>query len=364
MDRNSAVMNKIRGSLVGGAIGDALGYPVEFWGEEQIFEKYGSGGIDYYEIDENSGLAVISDDTQMTLFTASALLFGEYRQRARGISGDPRHYALPAYLGWLHTQQYPYSIKNRIPEDWRGWASFLLQDVAKLYVRRAPGITCLNALKHRKEKHEKNIHVSDYIADTINNSKGCGGIMRVAPLGLAIGSWKMDRLDMEGAQLAAITHSHPLGYMPAAILTHILNRLVYSPADLKSIVIEAKEFVHNLFSEEPYGVELSRIIDMAITLSENHESDLENIHKLGEGWVAEETLAISLYCSLRYKDDFSKAIIAAVNHKGDSDSTGTITGNIMGALLGYDAIESKWITSLELHDLILQVADKLFADLA
>lgn len=356
--------NRIRGSLIGGAVGDALGYPVEFMNEEQIFKKYGDNGIECYDINKDSNLAIISDDTQMTLFTANALLFAMHRQRNRGISGDPRHYALHAYLGWLHTQQFPYSKENRIPDDWCGWASYLLQDIPELYVRRAPGMTCLDGLRRRKEKVDNNIHISDYISDKINDSKGCGGVMRVAPLGLAVGFWEMDRLDMEGAQLAAITHTHPLGYMPAAMLTHILNKLVYSDceSDLKSIIIEAQRFVSNLFADSPYITDLNSIITTAITLSENDDSDIANIHKLGEGWVAEEALAISLYCSLKYKDDFSKAIIASVNHSGDSDSTGAITGNIMGAILGYDKIEETWTSSLQLHDLILQIADNLYTD--
>lgn len=364
MDKNCAIKNRIRGSLIGGAVGDALGYPVEFMNEEQIFQKYGNTGIEHYELDRSSGLAVISDDTQMTLFTANALLFGMHRQRARGISGEPRHYALHAYLGWLHTQQFPYSKENRIPDNWCGWTSYLLQDVPELYVRRAPGITCLNGLGRRKEKVDNNIHISDYIAEKINDSKGCGGVMRIAPLGLAISFWDKERLDLEGAQLAAITHTHPLGYMPAAVLTHILNRLVYSEGEtnLKSIIIEATNFVNTLFAENPYISELTDIINKAIVLSENNGSDIENISQLGEGWVAEESLAISLYCSLKYKDDFSKAVIASVNHKGDSDSTGALTGNIMGALLGYEKIEQKWISSLELHDLILQIADNLYTD--
>ena len=98
---------------------------------------------------------------------------------------------------------------------------------------------------------------------------------------------------------------------------------------------------------------------MAVSLSKNQETDLDNIHRLGEGWAAEETLAIAIYCSLRHSDDFSAGIIAAVNHKGDSDSTGAVTGNILGALLGYQAIEEKWKQNLELADVILEMADDL-----
>ena len=66
-----------------------------------------------------------------------------------------------------------------------------------------------------------------------------------------------------------------------------------------------------------------------------------------------------MYCSLRYQNDFSKGIIAAVNHNGDSDSTGAVTGNILGALYGYDAIENKWKDNLELIDVIMKVSDDL-----
>ena len=101
------------------------------------------------------------------------------------------------------------------------------------------------------------------------------------------------------------------------------------------------------------------MIDRAVALSENKKRDLDNIHQLGEGWVAEETLGIALYCSLRYQDDFSAGMIAAVNHKGDSDSTGAVTGNILGALVGYEAIDEKWKNNLELADVILEMADDL-----
>ena len=87
--------------------------------------------------------------------------------------------------------------------------------------------------------------------------------------------------------------------------------------------------------------------------------DLENITALGGGWVAEETLAIAVYCSLRHVDDFSAALTAAVNHDGDSDSTGAVTGNIIGAWLGFDAIEGRWKTGLELYDVLMELADDL-----
>ena len=186
--------------------------------------------------------------------------------------------------------------------------------------------------------------------------------MRVAPMGLL--NWSdIKALDYEGAQVTAITHGHSLGYMSSAVLVHIINRLVYPVSEgqsLKDIVLEARDTVSEIFANDPFLPKLRTIINLAVDLAENStDSDLENIHKLGEGWVAEETLGISLYCSLKYQHDFSAGVIASVNHKGDSDSTGAVTGNILGALLGYQAIEEKWKDRLELKNVILEIADDL-----
>jgi ADP-ribosylglycohydrolase len=229
-----------------------------------------------------------------------------------------------------------------------------LRDVPQLYRRRAPGITCLSALKQGPR-------ADDYIKAHINSSKGCGGVMRVAPVALNYDLRDIQTVDMEAAQIAAITHGHSLGYMPAAVLAHIINRIVFPKKEmtLKEIVREAEETAEDMFKGDKHLRELTDLIDLAVELSENDDSDLDNIHKLGEGWVAEETLAISIYCALKYQDDFSVGIIAAVNHKGDSDSTGAVTGNILGALLGYEAIDEKWKTDLELLDVILEMADDI-----
>ena len=87
--------------------------------------------------------------------------------------------------------------------------------------------------------------------------------------------------------------------------------------------------------------------------------ELDAIRQLGEGWVAEETAAIAVYCALRYADDFERAIIASVNHSGDSDSTGAVTGNILGAYLGYSAIPEKFLDNLELADILTDFATRL-----
>lgn len=352
-------LDKIRGSLIGGAIGDALGYPIEFDHESTIFARYGEKGISEYVTDEITGKAVISDDTQMTLFTGNGLLVGNTRMAMRGIGAAPHCYVAKAYGDWLFTQDNVYSEAS-LKDSKKAGISWLLE-VPELFCRRAPGNTCLTALRHPQK-------VEDCIRNPINTSKGCGGIMRVSPVALLYdgsesGTMDIHDLDKEGAYIAAITHGHPLGYMPAAVVTHIINRMVYGPKmSLKEAVIEAKKTCGEIFAGFKYLDDMNRIMDLALELSENDEKDTNNIHKLGEGWVAEETLGIALYCALKYQNDFSRAVTVAVNHNGDSDSTGAVTGNILGAIVGYAAIEDKWKKDLELHDVILEMADDLCHD--
>lgn len=346
------VQDRIRGCLIGGAAGDALGYPVEFFSEQTLRERCGDGGIRQYIPDPVSGTARISDDTQMTLFTANGLLAGDTRMALRGIGAQPHGYVSRAYQDWLITQR-----TSAPARDTRASVCWLM-DIPALYRCRAPGNTCLSALTQQQEQPP----LESYIGQPQNHSKGCGGVMRVAPLGVSRYTvMPIDALDREGAELAAITHGHSLGYMPAAVLTHILHRIVYpeQARTLLQIVCEARDTVRTLFAGDKHLDELTARIDLAVRLADNQAPDLENIHRLGEGWVAEETLAVAVYCALRHADDFSAGIIAAVNHRGDSDSTGAVTGNILGALLGYDAIDRAWTRDLELRDVILELADDL-----
>ena len=363
--RKKDIQDRVRGSLIGGAAGDALGYAIEFDSEESIFAQYGERGIQSFS--PVNGRALISDDTQMTLFTAEALRFGAVRRQEEGLHDKPRHYAAAAYQDWLITQEMEYKKACRAYGGFQeakypeGPICTTLLHTPELFSRRAPGNTCLSSLWGRREQRKKGWTTDSYIADPLNHSKGCGGVMRAAPVGMIL--WEDSReMDLESAEIAAITHGHPLGYMPAAVLSHVVHRLIYGPETmtLRQIVEEARDTVAKVFAEDGFAGSLTKLIDRAIALSENELDDLDNIHTLGEGWVGDEALAIALYCSLKYENDFSGGLIAAVNHRGDSDSTGAITGNILGALIGYEAMEQKWKDHLELREEILQTADRLY----
>jgi len=226
--RKERVKDCIRGSLIAGAAGDALGYPVEFMSRNAILLKYGESGITQFELD-NNGKALVSDDTQMTLFTANGMLMGITRGCMRGIGGDPKDYVDGAYLDWYYTQ-------TGKKESMLGDIDFhytWLRDLPELAYRRAPGTTCLNACEALLHREKPN-----------NNSKGCGGIMRVAPMGLLAASMpklyeNSLSLAEAGAHIARVTHLHPLGYLPAALMTLLISRIVpLTPSEVKETIIE------------------------------------------------------------------------------------------------------------------------------
>lgn len=333
------------GCLIGSAAGDALGYEVEFMCEKEIFSKFGASGITDYVL--HNGNALISDDTQMTLFTATGLLNGYVRGKVRGIFGGYPSYIRHHYKAWYKTQNMRYSEPTEFAYSW------LMYD-NRLYSQRAPGVTCLTALESDN---------NGSIDNSLNNSKGCGGIMRVAPIGLWFARCGIGAKEtaLIGAEAAAITHGHPLGYIPSGFLSVLIREIILDgEKSLRDLVCAALETTEKVFAGTEYLDDFSRLIKMAIELSEDSTDTLTAIHKLGEGWVAEETAAIAVFCALRYCNSFEKAIAAAVNHNGDSDSTGAICGNILGAYLGLEAIPDKFRNGLELSDIITEIASDLW----
>ncbi len=372
-------LDLVRGSLIGGAAGDALGYAVEFDRYSEIVAKYGQSGIIDYEL--FNGVAEISDDTQMTLFTANGILMGLTRWYMRGIGCAPEYYVVYAYQDWYDTQTKSYASVMEQDDKHCSNRHTWLGALPEFYSRRAPGNTCMTAIMEMKGGRTPQ-----------NNSKGCGGVMRIAPWPLFCAChevrYGIEEIDVAGGEIARLTHKHPLGWIPAIVMTHIIYRIVkdggFEGLDKVSalkhftaIVNEALQLLPSLVvrnnvsdmtwdQEKPIGevfhndVERQReLVERALFLAGNGLSDVENISRLGEGWVGEEALAIAIYAVARHIDSFENVLVAAVNHDGDSDSTGAVAGNIIGAIVGYDAIPQKFKEYLELHDVILSVADDL-----
>lgn len=356
------INDKIRGSLMAGAAGDALGYAVEFKKFKDITSHYGGRGITRFELNER-GKAEISDDTQMTLFTANGLLMGLTRGAMRGIGGVPEDYVQFAYMDWYRTQC---GVKEHaVDHTW-------LVKLPEMACHRAPGGTCLNACEAL---------ISGKAVK--NDSKGCGGIMRVAPHALLSASYNLQgrliyspqMIAKAGGIIAEVTHKHPLGFLPAALLNVFVYKIAQLTVeqvqrDIEALVMESLAIMDFAYRGKYRNARqyIRELTYKALGLARANLSDAEAIAQLGGGWVAEETWVIALYATVRHIDSVEEAIIAAVNHDGDSDSTGAVAGNIMGAIYGFDHINRRNIFcprgrrlehTLELSEIILALADDL-----
>jgi ADP-ribosylglycohydrolase len=330
-----------RGCLLGGAVGDALGAPVEFMRHAEILRRFGPQGITDYA-PAYGGLGTITDDTQMTLFTAEGLLRAWVRGRFKGIT-TCRGVTAHAYLRWLRTQSEQPVCDVETSEHNAGW----LFRQPELQHRRAPGNTCLSVLRRMQSFGDR----------ARNDSKGCGGVMRVAPVGLFLRGGRhtetRERAFELGCELASLTHGHPTGYLAAGVLAVIVLML----ADGASLA-NALATSRTILIRQPDHEETLQAIEQAEGLAASGTPRQSAITNLGEGWVAEEALAISIYCAL-VAENFRDGVILAVNHDGDSDSTGSIAGNLLGTMHGIAAIPAEWLEQLELREVIQELADDL-----
>ncbi len=289
--------SRLIGCLLGGAIGDAMGYPVEFMRYADIARYFGGAGVR-----DLSASTLVSDDTQMTLFTAEGLL------NANRLNKPPVKSVYRSYLRWYYTQ-------SKVKMPGAKYEGGLLNE-PKLFATRAPGSTCLSSLSSGK---------MGTLADPINHSRG-----------------------------AAITHGHPGGYISAGALAELLQKLYYGqslPDAVDDLIVELEE-IENAESTRD-------ALQHAVELEAEGRPCAPTIKELGEGWVGEEALAIAVYSALSFPTDYAQAVRLAVNHDGDSDSTGSICGQIMGMLLGAGAIPVEWRDGVELCNVIRAYAIRL-----
>lgn len=336
------------GCLLGGAVGDALGWSVEFTTIEEIRNQFGPEGIKA-PVANNEGLFEITDDTQMTLFTTEGMLRAGSRASEKGLGPSFASCTYYAYRRWLVTQGELQA--DEISAD--GW----LMTVQGLHQRRAPGNTCLSAL-NREDRGS--------MEAPLNDSKGCGAVMRMAPVGLFLQSpyvcgflevqQRNDYVFRTGCELGALTHGHPSGYLSAGCMAFLVARII--DGDSLEVALDKAE---KLLATYPHHEQTLEAMQAARKLASDPSvlPSPEAVARLGEGWVGEEALAIGVYCALVAKDDFAYGVRLAANHGGDSDSTGAITGNILGALLGIEAIPSDWVERMELRDVIETLSNDL-----
>ncbi|WP_416977456.1 ADP-ribosylglycohydrolase family protein [Streptomyces sp. T028] len=339
---------RVRGCLLGGALGDALGYPVEFDSLGRIRAAHGERGVTGLVPDAAGVVGRISDDTQMTLFTAEGVEQALRRERGKGIGGGGPRLVRWAYERWLHTQRVPAPDGGPTAHGYAGPADGLVTE-PWLYARRAPGNACLSGLQQDVVPEP---WAEPGPPGPVNpESKGCGAVMRSAPFGLTGAS--AESAFQLASVCARMTHGHPTGYYSAGALAAIVRHLTDGES-IEGAVLRTLR----LLARHPGHEETSTALRRALDLAEEGDPTAEKVERLGAGWIAEEALAIGVYAALAHTD-VERALLLAVNHSGDSDSTGSICGNLLGTRHGDHGLPHTWLRQVEGRARIAALADDL-----
>lgn len=333
-------LEHIYGCLAGGAIGDALGAPVEFMEYNTIVKKYGESGVTGLTFPEGSQKAIITDDTQMTLFTAEGLLRSIVRRKQKELEKNNKETSMivfRAYLRWLYTQGL--KTPHWDSKSYDGW----LVKVKKLHAYREPGVTCITTLGKG---------IMGTMTKPINQSEKCGGVIRVAPVGLIEDE---ENVFDVGCRIGAITHGHPDAYLSTGALGMIIYYII-AGLEIEEAVTKTIEKL----KQQEQSENVIAYLNKARALAKEGNATRDKVEKLGQGFLAVETLAIAVYCALTYQGDFKETLLLAVNHGGDSDSTASVTGNILGAYIGIEAIDNQLLDQIELIKDIRQISEDLY----
>lgn len=268
---DSVRRSRVRGCLLGGAIGDALGNPVEFLSLAGIRRAHGEQGVRGLTADEDGVAGRVTDDTQMTLFTAEGLIRAHSRAMAKGIGGAETAVVRHAYLRWLDTQNHPAPPDPEGDDIVRtGW----LRRQPWLYARRAPGNACLTGLAAGYTPDPRAPLGEPGPVNT--GSKGCGTVMRSAPFGLT--GRPASASFGSAARCAQITHGHPTGAYAAGTLAAIVAHLLDGDS-LPGSVLRAME----LLARHPGHEETTAALRAAVELAAQGAPSAEKVESLGAG---------------------------------------------------------------------------------
>ncbi|MFC9245954.1 ADP-ribosylglycohydrolase family protein [Streptomyces sp. NPDC057136] len=324
--------SRVRGALLGGAIGDALGAGVTGLTLEEIREAHGAEAVtDFAPAHGRRG--AVTAVTQLTLFTVDGLIRAQVR-RDTGAWHPPTD-VHRAHLRWAATQR-DWGPDERRTED--GW----LAREEWLYTRRAPARECLTGF-------------GDSVMGTLDQPKNptardSAALTRSAPFGLLVG-WEPQLVLQLAVECAAQTHGHATAQLAAGALAVMVHGLARGET-LDGSVQHALALLAGRPGQEP----VTEALKQALGSVRQGIPGPALIEALGATDSAEEVLAVALYCAL-VGEDVRHGLRLAVNHGGPSASTGAVCGALLGALHGETALPPAWLAELEGRSTLLELAD-------
>ncbi|MXM68154.1 ADP-ribosylglycohydrolase family protein [Streptomyces sp. HUCO-GS316] len=324
--------SRVRGTLLGVAVGDALGAPLTGLSLDEIRDGYGAEGlVDLAPAYGRRG--AVTHLTQLTLFTVDGLIRAQVR-RDTGAWHPPTDLHR-AYLRWAATQR-DWGPDERRKED--GW----LAREEWLYARRDPARALLLGL-------------GDETMGTLEAPKNPGepgpeAAARSAPFGLLVG-WEPQLVAQLAVECAVQTHGHPAAALTAGVYAVIVHGLACGDS-LDGAVQRGLA----LLAVRPGHQPVSDALQYALGAVRQGMPTPARVEELVAAGTADGVLAAAVYCAL-VGEDVRHGLRLAVNHAGPSAATGALTGGLLGALHGETALPPAWLAELEGRPTLLELAD-------
>lgn len=350
MNNNEKYMDKFEGGIIGSAVGDAFGYPLMKLTFEEICQTFEKKGAMELAVSRKTGTALLTEATQMSLFTADGILWAQ-NEHVSDENAAVANYVFYSYQLWLYMQtktiasrEYEWLFdKSKNPN-----MSSLLKSKGLGRVRRLNDVN-INALLDADNNNYGTLN------KRVNENTDAGAVKRVVPVGLFYGQTP-DMAFRMGCDIGAVTHSHPDGYLPCGVYAAIVAQLIGDkPID------EAVNDAMVILASYPENDNTYQMLQSAVDLAGDEDIDpQEGIPELGDGFSAVSCLAIAVYSALLHQSNYKYAIELATNHDGDSAACGAITGGILGAWYGLKKLPKDWTKKVQYRSLLETVADVLY----
>lgn len=333
-----------RGCLLGLAIGDAMGYPVDTKTWQQIQEEYGPYGLMGYDL--RNGYAEVSSHTQLAAFSCNGLLLGMTRGQVYGKMAPFVRYAGVAQQEWaIGQRRYDQPSRNHC------WV-FRVPEMRHRHCTDTRMVETLN----RGNLGSLEAPVNKYDTPASLASAIAAGIFAEP------GRLKWEECNRLGAESVALTHGHPLAFLPGAVVAHLVNRCLRHPEKpLKVLIRGALKALKDQFVRE-YPREVSQItalLEQAISLAEERLVQPADAMARLKCDTGAEVLAGAIYAALICEEDFDNAMVIAVNHSGRSAAVACLTGAILGSRMGEEELPEFYLDGLYIADVLRDLADDL-----
>ena len=325
-------LSAYKGCLLGLAVGDAMGRPVNQWTMGEIREAYGPEGLRGFDC--LNGYASVTAYTQIAAYAVNGLLLGLTRGQLKGEMAPYVRYICVAETEWARQQSY-----TRFQKPFFCWVG----DDEVMKARRTRDNLLVDTLLQNRV---------GTMEEPRNKREGASALPAAVAVGMFYEKGRISREELRrlGAETVALTHGTPAAFLTGAALSHIVSRVLYDgESDLAALIKETIDVMHAQFSRDysqPAGA-VCQAMQTALSLSVSPAvSEPDAMEQLNCDDAA-KVLAGALYACLMHPDDIEAALITAVNHSGKSSAVASVTGAILGAMLGDRSLREFFLPDLE-----------------